>query len=77
MCGKWILLSLGAMDFSLRAPRKEKDPFPRCIQGKGSFNKVARSFDALRYFFRKGVRRSIGTGKIVVEFFSVATSVKV
>jgi len=29
------------------------------------------------YFFRNGVRRSIGTGKIVVEFFSVATSVKV
>ena len=30
------------------------------------------------YFFsRKGLRRSIGTGKIVVEFFSVATSVRV
>ena len=29
------------------------------------------------YFFKNGVRRSIGTGKIVVEFFSVATSVKV
>ena len=31
-----------------------------------------------RYFFsRKGLRRSMGTGKIVVEFFSVATSVRV
>jgi len=55
----------------------EKKPLSLTDQGKGSFNKVARSFDALRYFFRKGVRRSIGTGKIVVEFFSVATSVKV
>jgi hypothetical protein len=29
------------------------------------------------YFFKKGVSKSIGTGKMVVEFFSVATSVKV
>lgn len=30
------------------------------------------------YFFsRKGLIRSIGTGKMVVEFFSVATSVRV
>ena len=31
----------------------------------------------LTYFFKKGVSRSMGTGKMVVEFFSVATSVKV
>jgi len=29
------------------------------------------------YFFKKGVIISIGTGKIVVEFFSVAISAKV
>jgi hypothetical protein len=29
------------------------------------------------FFSRKGLRRSMGTGKMVVEFFSVATSVRV
>ena len=56
---------------------KRKRPLPAVHQRKGSFNKVAKPFDGLHYFFRKGVIRSIGTGKMVVEFFSVATSVKV
>ena len=49
----------------------QKAPSPKCNQGRGLLREE-------RYFFsRKGLRRSMGTGKIVVEFFSVATSVSV
>ncbi len=49
---------------------------PRGFPGEG-FSQGEDFFGRLRHFFMKGVRISIGTGKIVVEFFSVAISVKV
>ena len=54
--------------------RQMKKPFPgspwrRVLKG----NVGDRSY----YFFKKGLMMSIGTGKMVVEFFSVAISAKV
>ena len=63
------LFTLGSM--------RDKKPLSLTDEGKGFFNKVDKPFGRSHYLFRKGVRRSIGTGKMVVEFFSVATSVKV
>ncbi len=53
----------------------KKKTLPQIVMGKGLLTE--KSDECFDYFFKNGVRRSIGTGKIVVEFFSVATSVKV